>query len=207
MIVLHSVDWGPPRRARFAEAVVLVGGDIRRVSTNGEAVFSVRPGNLSVSVYWADGRFPVLRTTVLVQQDTEMTVQFTELRAWPERVEVIADRLTAKSLVTVSATVNIPGEFYVAPPVIRYVDANGRLLVHPLMTRNDLVSVMPYNLDSSRFSDPSEADELTLKEAMVESLVTEITLDAVVPEVVTVVLGGSYVPVLVMNHTVRAVDR
>jgi hypothetical protein len=102
VIVLHSVDWGTPRRARFAEAVVMVGGDVRRVSSNGEALFSVRPGNHSVSVYWADGRFPALRTTVLVQQDTEMTVQFTEIRVRPKRVEVIADRLMARSVVTVS---------------------------------------------------------------------------------------------------------
>ena len=207
VIVLHSVDWGTPRRARFAEAVVMVGGDVRRVSFNGEALFSVRPGNHSVSVYWADGRFPALRTTVLVQQDTEMTVQFTEIRVRPEMVEVIADRLMARSVVTVSATVNIQGEFYVAPPVIRYADAKGDLLVHPLTTRNDLVSVMPYSLDRSKFSGSSEADELGLMRASDESQVTEITLDTVVPEVVTAVLEGTYVPVLVMNYTVRAVAR
>ena len=207
MIVLHSVDWGPPRRARFAEAVVMVGGDVRRVSPYGEAVFNVRPGNQTVSVYWSDGRFPVLRTTVLVQQDTEVTVQFTELRVRPERIEVIADNLAAKSVVTVSATVNIPGDFYVAPPVIRYVDTEGGLSVHPLMTRNDLVSVMPYSLHRSEFSDSSEADMVSLEGELSESSVTEITLEAVVTDVVSAVLEGTYVPVLVMNYTVRAVAR
>ena len=27
VVVLHSVDWGPPRRARFAEAIVMVGSE------------------------------------------------------------------------------------------------------------------------------------------------------------------------------------
>ncbi len=207
VIVLHSVDWGPPRRARFAEAVVMVGGDVRRVSMNGEAVFYVRPGNHTVSVYWADGRFPAFRTTVLVQQDTEMEVQFTELRVRPERVEVIADRLMAKSVVTVFATVSIPGDFYVAPPVIRYVNANGELLVHPLITRNDLVSVMPYSLDRSRFSSQLDPEEISLKDAPSEAQEVTIALDTVVNDVLTSILGGTYVPVLVTNHTVRAVAR
>jgi hypothetical protein len=75
------------------------------------------------------------------------------------------------------------------------------------MTRSDLVSVMPYSLDRSRFSGSSEADELGDKRVTAEPQVTEITLDTVVPEVVTAVLEGTYIPVLVMNYTVRAVAR
>ncbi|MEM2545417.1 MAG: hypothetical protein QXJ49_04400, partial [Nitrososphaerota archaeon] len=86
VVVLHSVDWGPPRRARFAEAVVMVGSEVRRVSFNGEAVFQVRVGNHTVSVYWADGRFPAFRTSVQVQHDTEVSVQFTELRVRPQAI-------------------------------------------------------------------------------------------------------------------------
>jgi hypothetical protein len=66
---------------------------------------------------------------------------------------------------------------------------------------------MPYSLDRSKFSGSSEADELGLMRASDESQVTEITLDTVIPEVVTIVLEGTYVPVLVMNYTVRAVAR
>ncbi|MDJ0274315.1 MAG: hypothetical protein QXP81_04995 [Nitrososphaerota archaeon] len=206
VVVLHSVDWGPPRRARFAEAVVMVGSEVRRVSFNGEAVFQVRVGNHTVSVYWADGRFPAFRTSVQVQQDTEVTVQFTELRVRPQAIEVVADRQMGRSLVTVTAVAPVSGDFYVATPVIRYVDWEGEVLVHPFMTRADLVSVMPYSLDRSRLA--ASADEETgLGDAAIDAQSNVIRIETTVQDVIAAVLEGSYVPVLVMNHTVRAVAR
>lgn len=207
VVVLHSVDWGPPRRARFAEAVVMVGGEVRRVSFNGEAVFHVRMGNHTVSVYWTDGRFPAFRTSVQVQQDTEVIVQFTELRVRPQAIEVVADRQTGRSVVTVTAEVPVSGDFHVATPVIRYVDWAGELLVHPLMTRADLVSVTPYSLDRSRVAVQSAEDETGLGDAAPEPASSSIRIDTTVQDVVAAVLEGSYVPVLVMNHTVRAIAR
>ncbi|MEN3047551.1 MAG: hypothetical protein ABDH63_02045 [Candidatus Caldarchaeales archaeon] len=203
VVVLHSVDWGSPRRARAGEAVVFIAGEVRRVGSDGAVRLKVPRGNHTLSVYWADGRLAPLRTKVSVDSDLSVTVTFTEVRLKPASFILSPDVTKGVTSLTVAFDLFRTEDVYFAPPIVRYFTSTGELRVVPPVVRPELVSALPYSVrPSSLFV--GQVDEAALEEGAVPS---QASISVELPGIAATVLPDSYVPMLVIDHSVREVER
>ncbi|MCS7117761.1 MAG: hypothetical protein NZ957_03145 [Thaumarchaeota archaeon] len=202
VVVLHSIDWGQPRRARYGEAVVFLAGEVRRVGFNGELLLRVPRGNHSLSVYWADGRFVPFRTSLVVEKDLRVTVTFTEVRLRPEAYLLMPDVTKGITALTVSFSVFRLDEVYLALPFIKYLTTTGEVRAVPPASRPELVSVLPYSIRPSTLTavapDPHSLEE--------ESVSSEFSLNVELPGIAATVLPDSYIPMLVIDYLVQPIE-
>ncbi|MCS6788083.1 MAG: hypothetical protein NZ733_02185 [Aigarchaeota archaeon] len=203
VVVLHSVDWGSPRKARPGEAVVFIAGDVRRVGQDGSVRLKVPRGNHTLSVYWADGRLAPLRTKVSVDKDLRVTVTFTEVRLKPAALSMSPDVTKGVTSLTVAFDLFRFEDVYFAPPIVRYFTSTGELRAVPPVVRPEMVSALPYSVrPSSLFA--GQVDETALEEGAAP---LQASISVELPGIAATVLSDSYIPMLVIDYSVQEVER
>ncbi|MCS7095191.1 MAG: hypothetical protein NZ988_05225 [Thaumarchaeota archaeon] len=203
VVVLHSIDWGEPRRARPGEAVIFLASEVRRVGYDGEVKLKVPRGNHSMSVYWADGRFVPFRTNIVVDKDLRVIVKFTEVRLRPEAFTMLAEVTRGTTTLTVTFSVFRLNDLYLAPPIVRYVTTSGELRAVPPVSRPDAVSVLPYSI-RPRSLMTLDSESMNLEG---EVAPTTLSINLELPGIAATILSDSYIPMLVMDHLVQPLER
>lgn len=202
--VVYLVEGNMVSRNPDIVAYIGIGVYTRRTVVNNEVEFYLPPSNYSLTIFLSDKRLPTWRDIIKINAPLRIMVTYEETKHKPLKIEIVGNHTTNISRATVTLG-HIEGQrVYASLPVLYFCDNYGNLLKYPdLPESSDYPSALPYYMRIDKKYQIHNSNNESI-----QILPSSYSFQFLVPaDIAYVIEEVSYVPILIINATIREVGQ
>ncbi|MEM2181437.1 MAG: hypothetical protein QXI27_02265 [Nitrososphaerota archaeon] len=184
-------------------AYIGIGVYARRTVVNNEVEFYLPPSNYSLTVFLSDRRLPTWRDIIKISSPLHITVIYEETKYKPLKIEIVGNHTTNISRATVTLGPINGQRVYASLPVLYFCDHYGNLSKYPdLPESGDYLSALPYYMRIDKKDQTYNSNNESI-----QLISSPYSFQFLVPaDIAYVIEDPSYVPILIINATIREVE-